>query len=421
VIPNPVSNAETKQQGFQLGLDEHCRQAVFGLRAALIELYGSIGADIDRPQEVSRQFKLDKSLTWKISKILRSDDAFDVVSLIPGAEGITRLLNAMTAAGASGVVTERVRSAMREFDTMVQRHAGDRATLDLVLDSMHPGASMQESRRLAFLGNSGILGLQTRVRFATRIIAPSRDNPSCLDFALITGVRDLRRLRGTASWPIYRFTQFKDDLTSAELSGSTTPLEDHEPRSQTGSQSNWLMPSWCSSQIPSIRVRRVGNSMIYELVEGPVGRTGETNLTFGYLDRGAVSRFATDKDKQGHFATGLTTPSETMLIDFFVHRSLPELEQLQSRIVTTIPGLAGEAAICELPIPVQFSRLAGRPPQAVTQLMSDYHKLIAWVFERNAERCGWDASEFYGMRMTIEHPPLHATVLSSYDLPVAPA
>jgi hypothetical protein len=49
----------------------------------------------------------------------------------------------------------------------------------------------------------------------------------------------------------------------------------------------------------------------------------------------------------------------------------------------------------------------------VTPLIDDYHRLIASIFETQ----GWDPNEFYGLRLTIEHPPLNATVLASYDLP----
>ncbi len=398
-----------------LGLDEACRNAVLGLRGALLDLYAEVGADPERPQEVSRRFKLDKSLTWKISKVLRSDDAIDVVGLIPGGEGVSRLLNAMSAAGANETTVSRVRGAMRAFDDMVATHAGDRATLDLFLDSMHPGASMQESRRLAFLGNSGILGLQTRVRFATRLIAPSQQDPRRLDFVLVTGLRDLRRLRPIPTWPIYRFMNFKDDLSTEEFHRSIRPLESREG----GGPHDWLMPSWCSQPIPALGVREADKSVIYELVEGPVGRTGEIDLTFGYIDRCAVPRFATPQDRLGQFSTGVTTPAESTLIDFFVHRSMTEMESLAARLVMQVPGFGTEAGLSTLPIQLRFTRLAGRPPQAATPLIEDYHKLVASIFSTHGAALGWDPSEFYGLRLIIEHPPLNATVLTSYELPSA--
>jgi hypothetical protein len=420
VTSTPVS----RDQDLGIGLDEHCRSAVLGLRAALLDLYVAVGADAERPQEVSRQFKLDKSLTWKISKILRSDDALEAVALIPGAEGMGRLLKAMSAAGATEAATERVREAMRGFERMVVQHAGDRTTLDLYLDSMCPSASLQESRRLAYLGNSGILGIQTRVRFATRFITPSAADPGRLDFALVTGLRDLRRLRPIAAWPIYRFLNFKDDLSAAALSRSVEPLEPHGAAGQV----DWLMPTWSSSPPPALRVREVESSIVFELVEGPVGRTGETDLTFGYVDRGAVPRFATASDRLGQFATGVTTPAETMLLDFFVHRSMPEVRDLAIRLVTPVPGLSGDAGIVDVPIvleaiPLPGSRLdgqsgsSGQPgPLAATPLVPDYQDLVQSVFRGQS----WDPADFYGLRIIVDHPPLHATILTSHELPPSP-
>lgn len=421
VTSSAAANGETSLRG----LDEHCRQAVHALRASLAHLYAHVGADPSRPQEVSRQFKLDKSLTWKVSKILRSDDALDAVTLIPGAEGIARLLKAMAIAGAGEDVIEPVREAMRGFEQMVVQHAGDRATLDLYLDSMCPSASIQESRRLAYLGNSGILGIQTRARFATRFVAPNSDDPTRLDFALVTGLRDLRRLRRIATWPIYRFLNFKDDLSTAALSRSLQPLEPHGDAGHC----DWLMPSWSSSPVPPLSMREVDRSVVVELVEGPVGRTGEVDLTFGYVDRGAVPRYATSNDRLGQFATGVTTPAETMLLDFYVHRSMPEVREMSIRLVTPVPGLSGDAGLVELPVtlqatPLPGSRLDGRSgglnrrgPLAATPLVPDYQDLVDSIFRGQS----WDPAEFYGLRIQIEHPPLHSTLLTSYELPEVPS
>lgn len=410
VTQTPASRSDPTQPG----LDEECRHAVQSLRVALYGLYKLVGADPDRPQEVSRQFKLDKSLTWKISKILRCDDTIDVVGLVPGNEGMTRLLNGIGAVGGAAATPaiEAVREAMRGFDAMIARHAGDRATLGLYLDSMRPNASMQESRRLAYLGNSGVLGLQTRVRFATRIIAPSAVRPDHLDIALVTGVRDLRRLRPTATWPIYRFVHFKDDLSPDEFPRDIVPLEEWEGQQPD----DWLMPAWCSAPVPPIRVTRSAGTVVYELVGGPVGRTGEADLTFGYMDRGAVPRHATMNDRRGQFATSLTTPTETMLIDTIVHRSLPELEGLSARVIAQIPGFAGDSGLVELPMSFAFERLQGTTPDVTTPLIDDYAPLVASVVRRG----GWNPADFYGLRLTIEHPPLHATILTTYDLPIVP-
>ncbi len=68
-----------------------------------------------------------------------------------------------------------------------------------------------KSRKLAFKGNSGIWGAQSRVRMNTSFIAPNRDNPELLDYAQIGGYSDLQRLRVNGAWPLFRMRYLNDD------------------------------------------------------------------------------------------------------------------------------------------------------------------------------------------------------------------
>ena len=108
------------------------------LRAGLAKEFGVkvgySGADISKPQEVSRQFKLNKNLTWKIAKVLQTNDALEAVPLIPGSEGMEILLAAMSGAGASAASVQAVRTKLAAFEHMVEAHVGDRATLELLME-----------------------------------------------------------------------------------------------------------------------------------------------------------------------------------------------------------------------------------------------------------------------------------------------
>ena len=65
-----------------------CRTCALDLQNALRVLYAAVGADPARPQAVSRQFKLNKNLTWKVAKVIQSVDPIEAVPLIPGSEGM---------------------------------------------------------------------------------------------------------------------------------------------------------------------------------------------------------------------------------------------------------------------------------------------------------------------------------------------
>ena len=128
------------------------------LRGALTDLLGGIGADSAVPYAVSRQLGINKNLSWKVCRIITTRDPFGAVEHLPGAQGVEILLDAAAEHGASDGSIEAVRSALLEFDRLVETHAGDRRTLDLMVASHHeaPQAPIEESRRLAFVGNSTI-------------------------------------------------------------------------------------------------------------------------------------------------------------------------------------------------------------------------------------------------------------------------
>jgi hypothetical protein len=50
------------------------RQALHEVRGALAEVYASAGADPAEPQGVARRYNLNRNLTWKLSRVLRSDE-----------------------------------------------------------------------------------------------------------------------------------------------------------------------------------------------------------------------------------------------------------------------------------------------------------------------------------------------------------
>ncbi|MBZ0171277.1 MAG: hypothetical protein K8E66_02755, partial [Phycisphaerales bacterium] len=81
-------------------LEHECDQAIGQLRAALIDLYDSVGADPASPQDVARRYKLNKTLTWNIARLLQSSDGLAAVPHVPGAASFEKILKATEADGA---------------------------------------------------------------------------------------------------------------------------------------------------------------------------------------------------------------------------------------------------------------------------------------------------------------------------------
>lgn len=387
--------------------EEHCRRSVQALQASLLELYRAVGADPGRPQDVSRQFKLNKNLTWKVARIIAAPDGFEAVPLIPGPGGLEILLSAMLRAEAPTDKLERVREAAKEFDRMVEVHAGDRNTLELVLDSAGGERPMELSRKLAFRGNSGIWGIQAGVRVTSYIIAPNRDDSSKLDLAMLAGLTRIRRLRPVARWPVFQVREYNDDgsVTSRHRRES---LEQH----QGVSGQPWIIRSLCSETLPELHLTQRGDTKIFELGEGPVGRTGESTCFFGFTDTAEVPRYRDASNSVGELVSSVSIPAETLLFDVFIHREMTEAMFPTTEMIGSISGSVEGAGLLRLPLPETIRDL-GLGAVIDTPLVDRYANGIGAVFER-LDR---DPREFRCLRLLVDYPPMSSRAIIRYDLP----
>src|SRR5262245_31495699 len=210
-----------------------CRARVGQLRTAFIELYDSIGADPGSPQDVARKLRLNKTLTWNVARLLAAADELSAVSHVPGSSSLEKVIQATARHGADSQIVARARDAVRDFHSMIQAHAGDRATLDLIIDSSGDEANgrLELSRKLAFRGNSGLYGVQARTRVVCHFLAPNEIDSDRLDMATVSGYVGFRRLRSDVRWPIFMvrsWTKGHDAL----VGGGWEPIEPSDTASQ---------------------------------------------------------------------------------------------------------------------------------------------------------------------------------------------
>lgn len=381
--------------------EDHCRECVRELRGAILELYAQVGADPDKPQDVSRLLGLNKNLTWKISRVLLAEEVFEALPLLPGGAGLDLVLEATAKAGASPRSLDRARVAIASIESMVNLHGGDRATMELMLDSMGVGG-LEKSRKLAFRGNSGLWGVMAKVRVSAQVLAPNAQNPDMLDMVLVAGLQNVRRFRPIQRWPIFRLERY-------DYEGEVTRFSvEDAPGAPWG-----MMPSFSRGPLPKVHVREEGNGLIYEVGDGPVGKTGEFSCYFGFGFRADVPRYATERDESAWLAASVAMPVETLLLDMFVHKDLPEAMDPETSVYggawVGAPGFPDSA---RLPIHEHAVHL-GRGADLSTPLDDQYPGVMARVFDRT----GWRPEDFHCLRLVIEYPPMPSRAVMRYRLP----
>lgn len=397
---------------------DHCTDTVRSLQVALRTTYRSAGLDIEKPQDVSRQIGIDKNLSWKVARIAGDDDALSAAALVPGPEGINILLEALRKSGASVQDLAPLRQALALFEDMVKQHAGDRPTLQLLLDGVTSRASLELSRKTAFRGLSGIWGVQARVRIMTQFLMPCRENPLSLDTAILASLIDVRRLRPLPGWPIFRFQRYSGSIESGDATASVQvrqlePLEDPAGPDEPG----LIMRSWCSPH--DVRVQSVSTpiGIVHELADGPIGIPGTSTFVFGHLERKAVPRYAAHGTTgKGEMGAIVTMPIETLLFDVVAHRDLPEVADAKVQVFGNPFGNVSLDAAARksmlLPMSEKVREITGAPTKFDTEHARQYPALIRSVFDR----VGADPADFRVFRVELQYPPMPSTVMVSYDL-----
>lgn len=381
-------------------------------RRSLAEMLAAGGADAGSPGDVARRLGLNLNLTWKLAKVLGEGDIYTALQHLPGDEGIEILTGAMQRVGVSADKIGAFRAALARFDDVVRLHAGDRNTLELILDSMGgagSGERLEQSRKMAFRGNSGLWGLQARVRSTTTVIAPSKDDPSMIDLSIVGGVVDFRRLRPGIRWPLFRPRQYHDDGTPIVLGPKEEPVD---PTSADPSQP-MLIKAFCSHNMPQVRAVRSRLGWDYEMGDGPVGNLGAFTCFFGRIVRKAVVSHWTEQDPFLDLLSHVTMPVETMIFDVLVHQDMAFLMSPQVMLLASTDGVGPGNADQSIPLEARAVELSGRPPLLGTPLIPRYDDLVATVFARG----GWNLREFRALRLTIKYPPMHSVAVMRNLLP----
>ena len=401
----------TPQKGVQKRFEDHYKDSVYRLRGALIEAYQAVGADSEAPREAARTLQIDKNLTWKLGRIINEEAIERVAASIPGANAVQKVVKAFEKAGVNAQLIDSVRDAFSEFDHMVEIHTGDREALDLLLDSMALSGNDQlvKSRKLAFKGNSGIWGAQSRVRLHTSIIAPSSDDPSQLDYAQIGGYTDLQRLRPNGAWPLFRMRYFNDDGSTPSncMSSLIDDFEKNAPH---------LLHQFGMGVNPAVETKDISSGLVYELCSGPVGKTSQCSLFYGYTDARSLSRYRDEHNELGEVLCLVNIPTETLMMDLLVHRDFAS--QIKPEVV--VYGRASgdlnehEQRDPRNQLPVSESlRYLGENPILATPHIPRYTEMVELGFDR----CGFDPADFVAWRLVIPFPPMTSTVAIRFALP----
>ena len=385
---------------------------VGAMRAALVSAFEAAGVDIGAPREAARRLGLDKNLAWKLSRIALEPDPARVARSVPGAAGVRLAVAALERAGIRAALVRGVDESFAAFDGMVAHHAEDRDSLELMLDGVG-GADAHEvttSRKLAYRGNSGVWGVRARVRLCAHFLVLSDSDPSGLVTAQVGGFFGFERLSAGPPWPLFRFRIFNDDGVIAET--NRRPIDDEHPEGFP-----YFMSRFSRGTLPELVRASDEFGTSYELGDGPIGKTGASDLIYGYVDAVPRTSHRDEHNRVGEVLGVIDTPAETLLFDLIVQREFAERIDPAALVYGRATGLPHSHerrdARTLLPVTEGLRPIGSGAQMFATALAPGYQALGL----RTLEALGRSADDCVGWRLIMPYPVMPSTAAIRFDLP----
>jgi hypothetical protein len=378
------------------------RDILLRVRSALVSVLEAAGGYGPRVKDVCDALHVHRKLGWQIAKVACHASPFVAARFMPPPGGVKTFLEAAVARHVPTPLVERARTAFTDFERFVAVHAGDRASLEMMLGSCSPdlnGAAQLTARKAAFTGNSAIFGAQARAHLVAAFVYPSSKR-GWFDVARLHSLVEFRRNRPNVPWVIAR-TRTADDDYRQRFPEAREPLA----VAPGGGASSGvpLLPQFCSTPLPQLR-RRLDASgwVIEELVETAVGKTGALTLVTGELTRETARTYKSKHTQHMDWGVWVTTPCEVLVFDQFIHEGLFPPAPREVRLYANLVDPARFADGQLLPV---FERVEtpGCGLEVVhTPDVPRYGEMARYVFER----LGWDPAQFELYRLRMQFPPI---------------
>ncbi len=398
------------------GFESEATTVLSELRAALSAVLnertnGGAAVRIDRASDVCRAFGVDRTLGWRVFRIVHAPNPLESGAFVPRRTPLEGFLAAAAQTGVPDEVLEPARSAFERFEDLVRRHAGDRKTFDSMIAQWSGAASDRmdvTQRRASFRAHRHLVGLTAKADLGAYIFHPSAEEPDCIDLASIRGWIDLRRLRPFARFALAEYNLQTPDNTDAKRYGISL-----------GPDGSPLLPEFSTARPDDLTTTRTSTGrLIAELAGAGVGNGSAATYFLGQVRRGISDPANHPSEPWIRTRQRVRVPSELMVMDCLLPRSMygrlhPRCtvwwDALQGGLGQTDPDWREYAAKLDVFEP----RWLGTGPAVLHVGRSpQYARCVA----RTCELLGWDIDAFDVYRCEIEYPLVNSIPEMRFDL-----
>jgi hypothetical protein len=405
-------------------LQEEASRVLPEIRNSFAGILANLPSRTRRPADIRRVMGIHQTLAWKIMQIVKAKDPFAAAQYIPGAEGVNIFLDAARRLDTPEEVIARARAAMDDFRQLIADHAGDRASLELMLGASATEGSPQTDltyRKGGFQCASYTWGIQARARLMT-IMLYAHSDPNLIRCAKIAGFVGLRRVRPHICWPLAQ------PMYGDYEEGSNVPREkpflaiDPDGALPQGVP---LLRQFSTVSPDAVKRIALPNGQLEDCwVGSPVGDKAAIDCFTGEVVRQPSPRYADEENLYIEVGTRIRTPMEVLVQDLIVHRDLYGRIEPESTVYSELsvqPWFDTPQAKRRdqdvLPFSETVEYLGAGPTVIHTPDIPRYEEMMQFAFGK----LGWDIDPCDVYRVRVAYPVIATALTVRFPMPAAPA
>jgi hypothetical protein len=397
-------------------LFEHESLAVLQrLRAAVLTLIEALPGPPRRAADVERALGLSTKLAWQVHRIAYSTNPLAETDQVPGIAGMRQVLKAAAKAGVPQASIDAVTEAMDAFEDLVQTHADDRIMFTSMAGSIlepRPDLLDLKVRREYFRLASRVWGTQSKISLRTSLYVPGKRS-EFMDGVNIRGAAGVLRLRPDAT------LHLTSNLYHPTGDGKALNLQ--ILTAQNGNTASELLTPFCTQPLPALVHRRVGNDLITELQDQPLGKRG----AFTYFVADSVRDFEWPDPPPAESSifeanVAIARPTEVLMADVMFYDGMFGSLKPTAAVYGNLSRLGvyqhwQRTERDRLPMDVKveslgFGAAAMRPAEFPG---GRYAEMIQHI----CQRMDLDPEKFEVFRCRVEYPILHSLLSITFQLP----
>lgn len=361
-------------------------------------------------RQIAEALGLDKTSGWRCVRIATIADVAGILGSLPRAKGWQKILDAIERAGCPATEFAALRAAVDDLLDRIERRGISAATLEVIaageLDDTARKAVLRRIRQQHFESTLLTVGVSARARLGAMLVAPNESGEAA-NLAAVTLVEELERHRAGPPWNVHVGLSTWDDdrieLASVEAS-PFLPARSH--------------PATLGEEIIG---EIVDGRWRFDFVDRLPDREGPVRAAFCESMHAVGLLRTSDPDETVTFAMPHGLPVQVAVFDLLLHRAIEPSAVPYAAMYATMDRVASGAGRHDWPettrLPLE-SATVELAEAALAEPLADLSAVWMSVLGKGAASIGHDLADFRVHRTMIAHPPVPATIVVRWGLPV---